>query len=110
MNMTTPFQAGKTPIALPSAKSATTAARKVTARPETTRHIHYDCTPGLTVDGVVFVFCQNHGRPCWKAVAQIGTIFGTEVEGELVGIGKTKKIALDRLAEEKRKLSESLWA
>lgn len=72
--------------------------------------IHEDCTPGLIMGGVVFELCPNHGRPCWKAIAQIETIFGSEVEGELVGIGKTKQIALERLAEEKRKLHESLFA
>jgi len=73
-------------------------------------HIHYSCSPGLTIDGVVFELCPNHGKPCWKATAQIGTIFGSEVEGELVGIGHTKEKALERLAEERTKLHESLFA
>ncbi len=71
---------------------------------------HLDCTPGLTVETVAFHLCPNHGKPCWKATAKIGSIFGSEVEGELVAIGKTKEIALERLAEERRKLHESLWA
>jgi hypothetical protein len=72
--------------------------------------MHIDHNPGLTMEGVVFQEIGNHGQPCWKATAQIGTIFGAEVEGELTGIGPTKEIAMERLNEEKRKLHESLWA
>jgi len=62
------------------------------------------------MEGAVLTEVPNHGKPCWKAVAQIGTIFGQEVHGELVGIGNTKEQALERLAEERHKLHESLWA
>lgn len=46
----------------------------------------------------------------WKATSPIGTIFGGEVDGECNGIGATKEAALAALAEDRRKLSESLWA
>lgn len=72
--------------------------------------IHEDCQPGLTMEGITFELCPNHGHPCWKATAQIGSIFGAEVEGQLVGIGKTKEIAVERLQKEQKKLYESLWA
>lgn len=71
--------------------------------------VHYDCTPGLTMDDAVLTEIPNHGKPCWKAVAQIGTIFGGEVSGELTGFGATKEKALEALAEERRKLHEWLW-
>lgn len=70
---------------------------------------HFDCTPGLTMEGVVFELLPNHGKPCWKASAQIGTIFGSEVHGELIGFGPTKEAALEKLHDEQRKLHESLW-
>lgn len=72
-------------------------------------HRHYDCTPGLTMEGAVLELIPNHGNPCWKATAQIGTIFGSEVEGQIEAYGSTKEIAIERLGEERRKLHESLW-
>ncbi len=71
--------------------------------------IHEDASPGLTMEGVVFEHRENHGRPCCIATAQIGTIFGAEVHGEIKGIGKTQEQALERLQEERKKLYESLW-
>lgn len=70
---------------------------------------HFDCTPGLTMEGVVFELLPNHGKRCWKASAQIGTIFGSVVHGELIGFGPTKEAALEKLHDEQRKLHESLW-
>lgn len=46
----------------------------------------------------------------WKASAKIGSLFGTEVEGELSGTGTTKKGALAALAKERHDLSEAMWA
>lgn len=46
----------------------------------------------------------------WKAAAPIGTIFGSEVEGECSGIGATKEAALEALAKDRRNLNDSLWA
>lgn len=45
----------------------------------------------------------------WRAIAKIGTIFGAEVEGECSGIGPTKQAALLALADDRKKLSDSLW-
>lgn len=79
-------------------------------------HGHIDCgrrhccTPGLTTEGAVVTEVNTaHGQHFWKAVAKIGTIFGSEVEGEISAIGSTKEQALEHLAEERRKLHESLW-
>lgn len=73
--------------------------------------IHEDCQPGLTMEGVRVEEIRNaHGQHYWKAVAQIGSIFGSEVEGELTGIGRTRERALERLAQEQKRLYESLWA
>lgn len=71
--------------------------------------MHMDCHPGLTVEGVTWEYLPNHGQPCWRATQQIGTIFGAEVEGQLQGIGLTKELALERLAEERRKLHDSMF-
>lgn len=46
----------------------------------------------------------------WKATAPIGTIFGSEVNGECSGVGPTKEAALEALAKDRHNLSESLWA
>jgi len=73
--------------------------------------IHTDKEPGLTMQGVTVERVENCGGTFYfKAKAQIGSIFGQPVEGEVVGIGKTKELALTRLAEEQKKLYESLWA
>lgn len=70
----------------------------------------HSCTPGLTMEGAVIEEITNaHGQHYFKATAQIGTIFGSEVEGELTGIGSTREKALEKLAQEQHKLHESLW-
>lgn len=46
----------------------------------------------------------------WKATCPIGTIFGSEVEGECSGTGATKEAALEALAKDRRNLNDSLWA
>lgn len=46
----------------------------------------------------------------WIAKQKIGTLFGSEVDGECSGIGNTKEEALKRLEEDKTKLADSLWA
>lgn len=71
--------------------------------------LHLDCDPGLTMESVVVTELSNHGKPCFKATARIGTIFGFEVEGECSGIGPTIEIALQRLDEDRKRLYESLW-
>lgn len=70
---------------------------------------HQCCTPGLVMEGVVLTEHTNsHGQHYWKAVAKIGAIFGSEVEGELTAIGTTKEQALEHMSEERRKLHESI--
>ncbi len=46
----------------------------------------------------------------WKATAPIGTLFGSEVEGECKGTGATKEAALEALAKDRKNLNDSLWA
>ncbi len=46
----------------------------------------------------------------WLASAKIGTIFGSEVEGELSGTGPTKEVALQALKQARKDLNDSLWA
>lgn len=70
-----------------------------------------DSEVGLTMQGTTVEEIHNaHGQHYWKATAQIGTIFGSEVEGELTGFGRTKEAALAALAKERRDLNDSLWA
>jgi hypothetical protein len=61
---------------------------------------------GLTMEGATVVECGG----TWMATAQIGSIFGQEVEGELRGVGPTREAALAKLAEAQRDLADSLWA
>lgn len=73
--------------------------------------IHEDCNIGLQMEDARVVEIHNaHGQHYWKATSKIGSIFGSEVEGEIVGYGRTKEQALERLKEETRKLADSLWA
>jgi len=46
----------------------------------------------------------------WKATCPIGTLFGSEVEGECHGEGATKEAALEALAKDRKNLNDSLWA
>lgn len=46
----------------------------------------------------------------WLASAKIGSIFGSEVDGELTGKGATKEEALKALKQERKELNDSLWA
>lgn len=72
--------------------------------------IHIDCSPGLTLAGAICEELPNAlGGTYWKATAKIGSIFGSQVEGEICGIGKTREQAIKRLAEERKKLYDSLW-
>lgn len=72
---------------------------------------HFHCDhPGVTFDGVRFEERTNiDGAKYWYAEQDIGSIFGSEVEGCCSGIGRTKEQALERISEEKHKLHESLW-
>lgn len=46
----------------------------------------------------------------WKATCPIGTLFGSEVEGECSGTGATKEAALEALRLDRKNLNDSLWA
>lgn len=46
----------------------------------------------------------------WLASCPIGTLFGSEVEGECRGEGPTKEAALEALARDRKNLNDSLWA
>lgn len=73
--------------------------------------IHENINIGLTMDQPdVREISDGLGGKCFVAVAQIGSIFGSEVNGELRGIGRTREIALDRLKQEQKNLADSLWA
>lgn len=72
---------------------------------------HVDQNIGLTMREPRVAELPNAlGGTYWKATAPIGSIFGSEVEGECVGIGATREQALERLAEDEKNLAESLWA
>lgn len=45
----------------------------------------------------------------WKATCPIGTLFGSEVQGECSGTGATKEAALEALAKDRKNLNDSLW-
>lgn len=67
-------------------------------------------SPGLTMEGATVVEIHNaHGQHYFKATAEIGTIFGSEVEGQCEGIGATREQALERLQQDIKNLHESLW-
>ena len=46
----------------------------------------------------------------WKATCPIGTLFGSDVEGECSGTGATKEAALEALKQDRKNLNDSLWA
>jgi hypothetical protein len=52
---------------------------------------------------------NGHGQHYFVATAEIGSIFGHEVHGQIRGIGPTKERALERLEEDRKRLYESLW-
>jgi hypothetical protein len=72
--------------------------------------VHWDVSPGL-VNGEPKVeeVSDGLGGRCWKATAPIGSIFGSPVEGECEGIGRTREEALARLKQDQQELYESLW-
>ena len=73
--------------------------------------IHEDTHVGLTMGNInVRETSDGLGGTCWIATSPIGSIFGSPVHGECKGIGRTKEQALERLKEDQRNLSESLWA
>lgn len=72
--------------------------------------IHIDCTPGLTMGGLKLEEIHSaNGQHYWKAVEQIGTLFGSEVDGEISAIGPTREKCLENLDKERQELHDSLW-
>jgi hypothetical protein len=69
-------------------------------------HFHCD-SPGLTTDEPILT--QLAGGE-WLAESKIGSIFGSEVEGFIRGVGPTKEAALAALAIDRSNLYESMWA
>ena len=69
------------------------------------------CSPGMTISEVVVEEIHNcHGQHYFKATATIGSVFGAEVEGsELIGIGRTRELAMERFERAFREAYESLW-
>lgn len=53
---------------------------------------------------------NQRGDGTWLATCPIGTLFGSEVDGECRGEGKTKEEALENLAKDRKNLNDSLWA
>lgn len=45
----------------------------------------------------------------WLATAPIGSLFGSPVEGECRGVGRTREAAIEELQADQGKLYESLW-
>lgn len=77
-------------------------------------NIHAFCCSniGITMDGDIKIeeIRNEHGQHYFKASQEIGTIFGSEVDGAIEAIGASKQQALERLKEEQKKLADSLWA
>ncbi len=67
---------------------------------------HIDSEIGLTM-GDTTVKQNQDGT--WKATAPIGTIFGSEVDGECCGEGATKEAALASLALDRKRVADALW-
>jgi len=74
--------------------------------------IHEDNQVGLVMNSEI-AFEQKvnvDGAIYWKATQPIGSLFGSSVEGECQGIGRTKEQAVERLVADITHLSESMWA
>ncbi len=76
------------------------------------RQIHIDKNIGIAMGSdVQFEEKRNvDGAPYWNAIRQIGSLFGSPVDGQCEGIGRTKEEAVERLQKDEAKLAESLWA
>lgn len=53
--------------------------------------------------------CKQLPDGTWKATCPIGTLFGSEVEGECSGTGATKEAALEALKQDRKNLNDLLW-
>lgn len=69
-----------------------------------------NCQPGMFLAGPIVTEHRNDYAQHWfEAVSEIKSLFGSEVDGRIKGIGATAKIALQRLESEREKLYGSLW-
>jgi hypothetical protein len=65
---------------------------------------------GLVMNGAKVTQHTNwFGQTWWMAEAEIGSIFGSDVNGGISAIGPTREQALERLVEERKKLYDSIW-
>ena len=71
--------------------------------------IHEDKHPGLVMGAAVLTEVQTLDQHYWKAVEPIGSLFGSEVQGEIEAYGRTREQALANLEVERNKLYELLW-
>ena len=67
-----------------------------------------DCTPGIVMGDTVVVVQLPDGT--WRATQEIGSIFGSEVEGQCSGAGATREEALAALRKDIANCHEALWA
>ncbi len=73
--------------------------------------VHTDTNIGQTSGEVTVEEISNGlGGRCWKASAEIETIFGQPVDAEpLFGIGRTPEEAIVRFRKAMDQFNESLW-
>lgn len=94
-----------------------TSARTAEAQPSSGAASGYGHAPGFTyfVDSEIGMTMgdttvKQLPDGTWKATCPIGTLFGSEVEGECNGTGATKEAALEALKKDRKNLNDSLWA
>lgn len=71
----------------------------------------HECRTGMILKGITL---EEKTQPdgvtkYWVATQPIDSLFGSEVEGQCQGIGKTKETALENLKRDSAKLYESIW-
>lgn len=65
-----------------------------------------DSEVGMTMGNTMI---EHTPEGLFKITMQIETIFGAEVDGQISGVGRTLAEAKINLAEERRRLNDSLW-
>lgn len=68
--------------------------------------IHVDTEIGMTMGETTV---EQLADGTWKAICPIGTLFGSEVDGQCMGVGATREEALAALKVDRKNLSESMW-
>ena len=77
-----------------------------------TKKTHECGTIGLQMNKPHTQFITNGmGQRYWKATAKIGALFGhvPDISGDLEGIGRTEREALERLHNATVEFHESMW-